>query len=59
MCDTPNVKPDDISESNYQNSFAIDVVEDKEKIKMFQLPMLPMKILKLEMKLHMVDKRMN
>ena len=29
MCDTPDVEPDDISEANYQNYFAIDVVEDK------------------------------
>ena len=59
MCDPPDVEPDDISEANYQNSFAIDVVEDKEKIKFSQLPMLAMKILKLDLKLHMVDEIMN
>ena len=32
MCDPPDVEPDDISEANYQDCFAISVVEDKEKI---------------------------
>ena len=35
MCDPPDVEPDDISEANYQNSFAIGVVEDKENIENF------------------------
>ena len=34
-CDTPDVEPDDISEVNYHNSFAIGVFEDKENIKNF------------------------
>ena len=29
MCDPPDFEPDDISETNSQNSFAIGVVEDK------------------------------
>ena len=47
MCDPPDVELDNISESNYQNYFAIGVVEDKENIEISQLLMLPMKILKL------------
>ena len=35
MCDPPDVEPDDISESNSQNSFAIGVVEDEENIEIF------------------------
>ena len=35
MCDPPDVEPDDISEANYQNSFAIGVFEDKENIEIF------------------------
>ena len=35
MCDPPDVKPDDISEANYHNSFGMGVVEDKEKIELF------------------------
>ena len=30
ICDPPGIEPDDISEDNSQNSFAIGVVEDKE-----------------------------
>ena len=29
MCDPPEVEPDDISEANSKNYFAIDVVEDR------------------------------
>ena len=32
MCYRPDVEPDDISEANFQNYFAIGVVEDKENI---------------------------
>ena len=32
ICDSPEVEPDDISEANSQNYFAIGVVEDKENI---------------------------
>ena len=35
MCDPPDVEPDDISEANYHNYFAIGVVEDKENIENF------------------------
>ena len=35
MCDPPDVEPDDISEANSHNYFAIVVVEDKEKIENF------------------------
>ena len=35
MCDPPDVEPDDISEANSHNYFAIGVVEDKEKIEIF------------------------
>ena len=47
MCDPPDVEPDDTSEANYQNSFVIGIVEDKENIEIYQLLMLPMGILKL------------
>ena len=45
--DSPDVEPDDISEYNSQNSFAIGVIEDKENIEISQLLILPMKIFKL------------
>ena len=32
VCDPPDVEPDDISEDNFQNSFVVGVVEDKEII---------------------------
>ena len=32
MCDPTDVEPDDISEANSHNYFAIGVVEDKENI---------------------------
>ena len=32
MCDPSDVEPDDISEANSHNYFAIGVVEDKESI---------------------------
>ena len=35
MCDLPDVEPDGISEANYQNSFAISSLEDKENIEIF------------------------
>ena len=35
ICDLPDVEPDDISEANSPNSFAIGVVEDKEIIEIF------------------------
>ena len=35
ICDPPDVKPNDISEANSQNSFAISVVEDKQNIENF------------------------
>ena len=35
MCDPPDIEPDDISEANSQNYFAIGVVEDKENIEIF------------------------
>ena len=35
MCDPPDVEPDDISETNSQNYFAIGVVVDKENIEIF------------------------
>ena len=59
MRDPPTVKPDDISEANYHNYFVIGVVEDKENIEFSQLLMLPMKILKLELKLHTVAEIMS
>ena len=59
MCDPPDAEPDDISEANSQNYFAIGVVEDKENIEISQLLMLTMKILNLELKLHTVVKIIN
>ena len=35
MCEPPDVEPDDISEANSQNYFAIGVVEDKENTENF------------------------
>ena len=35
MYEPPEVEPDDISEANYHNYFAIVVVEDKENIEIF------------------------
>ena len=35
ICEPPDVKPDDIPEANYKNSFAVCVVEDKENIEIF------------------------
>ena len=35
MCEPPDVEPDDISEANSQNYFAIVVVEDKENTEDF------------------------
>ena len=35
MCEPPDVEPDDTSEDNSHNSFAIGVVEDKENIEIF------------------------
>ena len=35
ICDPPGFEPDDISEANSQNSFAVGVVEDKENIEIF------------------------
>ena len=32
MCDPTDVEPDDTTESNYHNPFAINVVEEKENI---------------------------
>ena len=32
MCDSPDVGPDDRSESNYKNSFAIGVFKERENI---------------------------
>ena len=29
ICDPPDVEPDDILEANFQNSFAVGVVENK------------------------------
>ena len=59
MCNPPDLEPDDISEANSQNYFAIGVVEDKENIEISQLLMLTMKILNLELKLHTVVKIIN
>ena len=56
MFDPSDVEPNDISESNFHICFAIGVVEDKENIGISQLLMLPMKIFKLEPKLHIVEK---
>ena len=35
MCNPPDFEPDNISEANSQNYFAIGVVEDKENIEIF------------------------
>ena len=59
MCDPPDVEPDDISEANSQNYFAIGVVEDEEDIENPQLLTPTMKFLNLELKLHMMDEIMN
>ena len=53
MCDPPDVEPDDVSEANPHNSFAIGAVEEKYNIEISQFLMLPVKILKLDLKLHM------
>ena len=60
MCDPPGVEPDDISEANSHHSFAICVVLKINKtLKISQLIILSMKILKLDLKLHTVAKIMN
>ena len=43
MCNPPDDESDDISEANYQTSFAVSVVEDLENNKITQLLMLPIK----------------
>ena len=35
LCGLPEVEPDDTPEANYQNSFVIGVVEDKESFETF------------------------
>ena len=59
MCDPHEVETYDISEASSQNSFMAGVVEDKENIEIFPTIMLPMKILNLELKLHMVAEIIN
>ena len=59
MCGPPDVEPDDISEANSQNYFAIGVPEDKENIEIFPTDNATNDLLKLELKLHTVVKIIN
>ena len=59
MCDPPGVEPDDISEANSQIFLRLLLLKINKTLEYTQLLMLPMKSLKLELKLNMVYERMN
>ena len=59
MCDQPDVEPDDNQKLILGNLLRLVLLKIKKTLKFSQLLMLPIKMLKLELKLHMVAKIMN
>ena len=59
MCDPPDIQLDNISEANSQIFLRFVLLKIKKTLKFAKLQMLVMQVVKLDLKLHMMDKIMN